>query len=179
MQSSSDKHHQTHVIRRIRQHDNAVVAQIIRTVMTEYGAVGEGYSIEDSEVDDMFGAYSGNRSAFFVIEKNGVIAGCGGIAPLGSEKVERGTGDTGVSETCELRKMYFLPELRGTGMGTTLLDLCLEMAREKGFRLCYLETIEAMKEARRLYARHGFVVLEAPMGNTGHSACNKWMVKQL
>ena len=85
MQSSSDKHHQTHVIRRIRQHDNAVVAQIIRTVMTEYGAVGEGYSIEDPEVDDMFGAYSGNRSAFFVIEMNGIIVGCGGIAPLGSE----------------------------------------------------------------------------------------------
>ena len=179
MQSSSDKHHLTHVIRRIRQHDNAVVAQLIRTVMTEYGAVGDGYSIEDSEVDDMFGAYSGNRSAFFVVEKNGVIAGCGGIAPLGSEKTENGAGKNGEIEICELRKMYFLPELRGTGMGTILLDLCLEKARERGFRQCYLETIEAMKEARRLYARRGFILLEAPMGNTGHSACNKWMVKQL
>ena len=89
------------------------------------------------------------------------------------------TGDTEVSETCELRKMYFLPELRGTGMGIILLELCLEMAREKSFRRCYLETIEAMKEARRLYRKHGFTHLDAPMGNTGHSACNKWMVKEL
>ena len=166
-------------IRRIRQQDNPVVTQIIRSVMTEYGAVGEGYSIEDPEVDDMFSAYSGNRSAFFVIEKNGAVVGCGGIAPLDSGIGKNGDGGNGVSDTCELRKMYFLPELRGIGIGTRLLELCLEMAREMAYRRCYLETIEAMKEARRLYARHGFTHLEAPMGNTGHAACNSWMAKEL
>lgn len=166
-------------IRRIRQRDNPAVARIIRGVMTEYGAVGEGYSIEDPEVDDMFSAYSGNRSAFFVIEKNDAVVGCGGIAPLESGPKENKVGENGVSEVCELRKMYFLPELRGIGMGTRLLELCLEMAREKAYRHCYLETIEAMEEARHLYRKHGFTHLEAPMGNTRHSACNAWMAKDL
>ena len=34
------------------------MARIIRDVMTEFGAVGDGYSIMDSEVNSMFEAYS-------------------------------------------------------------------------------------------------------------------------
>lgn len=37
-------------IRLIERDDNAVVADIIRLVMTEFRAVGGGYSISDSEV---------------------------------------------------------------------------------------------------------------------------------
>jgi putative acetyltransferase len=44
--------------------DNPAVAQIIRTVMTEFGAVGKGYSIEDPEVDAMYEAYQDPRSAY-------------------------------------------------------------------------------------------------------------------
>ncbi len=44
-------------IRPIRPEDNPAVAQIIRQVMTEFGAVGCGFSIEDDEVDSMFEAY--------------------------------------------------------------------------------------------------------------------------
>ncbi len=44
-------------IRSIRKSDNAKVARIIRDVMTEFGAVGTGDSINDPEVDDMYGAY--------------------------------------------------------------------------------------------------------------------------
>jgi len=156
-------------IRRIRESDNPAVARIIRDVMTEYGAVGEGYSIQDPEVDDMFHAYPESNSAFFVITRKQRVLGCGGVGPL------RG-GDT---STCELRKMYFLPELRGTGLGTRLLNLCLDSARQLGYRTCYLETLESMVHARHLYAKHGFQSLGAPMGQTGHSKCNAWMSRSL
>ena len=43
-------------MRLIDKNDNAVVADIIRLVMTEFKAVGCGYSINDSEVDDMYSA---------------------------------------------------------------------------------------------------------------------------
>ncbi len=51
--------------------------------------------------------------------------------------------------------MYFLPQLRGQGVGERLLMQCLQTARELGFATCYLETLTGMKAARRLYAGSG------------------------
>ena len=107
--------------------------------MTEFEAVGIGYSINDSEVDDMFAAYSPQGSAFYVVEVDNQVLGCGGYAPL--------TG--GDRETCKLRKMYFLPELRGTGMGARMLTFCLQEARKDGFRSCYLETLHSMDKGQQ------------------------------
>lgn len=156
-------------IRPIRQADNPVVAGIIRRVMTEFGAVGCGFSISDTEVDAMFEAYPAPASAFFVVEREGIVLGCGGMAPLQG-------GDAG---TCELRKMYFLPELRGSGMGNRLLSVILDAARAAGYSLCYLETVEAMAQARKLYIKHGFVPIKHALGNTGHSSCNRFMTLDL
>jgi len=156
-------------IRPIEERDNAVVAQIIRLVMTEFKAVGCGFSIGDAEVDDMFSAYAPERSAFYVVELDGQVLGCGGFGPLAGAD----------EDTCELRKMYFKSELRGLGVGTQLLNLCLAAAAGAGYRLCYLETMDNMEQAKRLYGRHGFKYLEQPMGNTGHTACGTWMVREL
>ena len=156
-------------IRPIEKDDNAVVADIIRLVMTEFEAIGGGFSINDAEVDDMYTAYAPERSLFYVVELDGRILGCGGFGPL--------TGADG--DTCELRKMYFKSELRGLGVGTRLLNLCLDEAARAGFRKCYLETMDNMEQARRLYGRHGFKYLDQPMGNTGHTSCGTWMVRKL
>jgi len=64
-------------IRLIEKKDNAAIADIIRLVMTEFKAVGCGYSINDSEVDDMYTAYASERFAFYVVELNGRVLGCG------------------------------------------------------------------------------------------------------
>ena len=157
------------LIRPIRREDNAAVARIIRDVMTEFGAVGCSFSIADPEVDTMCDAYPAPAAAFYVVERGGRVLGCGGMGPLVG-------GPPGV---CELRKMYFLPELRGIGMGTRLLGLILDAARQAGYDRCYLESLGSMSDARRLYLKHGFRPLDAPLGNTGHSGCNSWMVRDL
>lgn len=155
-----------YAIRPIGPGDNPAVATIIRDVMTELGAVGTNFSISDPEVDAMFEAYPAPDSAFFVIERDGKIMGCGGMGPLqGGEK-----------DVCELKKMYFLPGLRGAGMGRRLLDLILDSARAAGYRRCYLETLSTMDSARALYRKYGFRDLDGPMGNTGHSGCNRFMI---
>jgi len=156
-------------IRLIKTDDNAVVADIIRLVMTEFQAVGYGYSSSDSEVDDMYTAYAPQGSAFYVVELDGRVLGCGGFGPLKDAE----------PDTCELRKMYFKSELRGLGVGTSLLNICLEAATGAGYRRCYLETMDGMEQARRLYGRHGFKYLDQPMGNTGHTSCGTWMAKAL
>jgi len=156
-------------IRPIEKNDNAVVADIIRLVMTEFEAVGCGYSINDSEVDDMYTAYAPEKSAFYVVELDGRVLGCGGFGPLAGAE----------ADTCELRKMYFKSELRGLGVGTQLLNLCLDKVTKSGFRYCYLETMDNMEQAQRLYGKHGFKYLDKPMGNTGHSSCGTWMARKL
>jgi len=134
-------------------------------VMTDFGCVGCGYSIEDPEVNAMTAHYPPPKAAFYVVELGGELMGCGGIAPLAG----------GDAKTCELRKMYFLENLRGLGAGAALLTRCLDKAREIGYDYCYLETMDTMSAARKVYRRFGFKDLEAPLGDTGHGSCNSWL----
>lgn len=156
-------------IRPIEARDDAAIAAIIRTVMPEFGAGGCGFAIHDPEVDWMHRAYAEPRCAFFVVERDGAVEGGGGIAPL----------QGGDADTCELRKMYFLPGLRGRGAGAALMQRCLDAARGFGFRHCYLETLSGMDAAMRLYERSGFRRIDAPMGATGHGGCNTFYLRAL
>ena len=149
--------------------DDRAIAAIIRAVMPEFGAVGSGFAINDPEVDWMSRAYAEPRHAYFVVERNGAVLGGGGIAPLAG-----GDGDT-----CELRKMYFLPEARGIGAGAMMMARCLDAARAAGFARCYLETLTGMDAAQRLYERSGFRRIDGPMGATGHGGCNTFYLLAL
>jgi putative acetyltransferase len=151
-------------IRPITPADDAAIAQIIRTVMPEFGASGAGFAIADAEVDAMAAAYAVPRSAYFVVESEGAVVGGGGVAALAGA----------APEVCELRKMYFLKRARGLGVGSRLLQHCLRVARGFGYRRCYLETLTGMDEAQRLYRRAGFEPLSHPLGATGHYRCDCW-----
>lgn len=166
-------------IRPISARDRADVARLIRTVMPEYGAEGPGYAIMDAEVDDMFGAYHSKRSGYWVVTKEvptwrpdqvrEVVVGGGGFAELSG----------GDGKTAELRKMYFLLEARGLGLGQELLDLCIEGATKAGYDRMYLETLSNMKQAQALYERNGFSKLAKPAGSTGHDRCDRYYVRPL
>ena len=156
-------------IRPIHYEDNEAIAAIIRTVMPEFGAIGDGFAINDPEVDWMHRAYSAPRSAYFVLELAGHLVGGGGIAPL----------EGGEEDICELRKMYFLPEARGIGAGAAMMEYCLDAARMHGFHRCYLETLGGMDAAMRLYERSGFTRIASPMGATGHGGCNTFYLLDL
>ena len=157
------------LIRPITPDDNAAVAAIIRAVMPEFGADGPGFAIHDAEVDTMYQAYARPRGSYFVVERDGRVIGGAGIAPL----------DGGDADVCELRKMYFLPEARGIGAGTAMMQRCLDAARAHGFTRCYLETLTGMDQAQALYLRSGFKPLCAPMGGTGHFSCDRFFLLDL
>ena len=161
-------------IRPIEARDDPAVAEIIRRVMPEFGASGSGFAIGDPEVDWMQRAYAQPRSAYFVVERDdasghAIVEGGGGIAPLAG----------GDADTCELRKMYFLPSLRGVGAGAALMAHCLDAARGFGFQRCYLETLTGMDAAMRLYARSDFQRIDAPLGVTGHGGCNTFYLRDI
>lgn len=161
------------VLRPIRPEDDVYVASIIRQVMPEFGAGGAGFAIHDPEVRGMSAAYpgpvDGGEARYVVVEDRGQVVGGGGFAPLVG-------GEPGV---CELRKMYFLPEVRGLGVGAMLLDRLLGEARDAGFRRCYLETLTGMTRARALYEARGFARLDGPLGATGHFGCDQWYARDL
>jgi len=138
------------------------MAAIIREVMTEFGAVGPGYSINDPEVDHIYEAYREPGRCYLVVTAAGKVLGGAGIAPLEGAN----------APICELKKMYFRPALRGRGLATPLLQQLLVEARTEGYQQCYLETVARMEAANRFYRRMGFQPLDKPMGDTGHNACD-------
>ena len=157
-------------IRPIQPSDDATMAMVIRTVMPEFGAVGCGFAINDPEVDWLSRAYTAARSAYFVVcDDTGAVLGGGGIAPL----------EGGDEATCELRKMYFLPQARGQGAGAAMMERCLVAARDLGFAQCYLETLAGMDAAIRLYERSGFARIHGSLGATGHGGCNTFYLRAL
>jgi putative acetyltransferase len=156
-------------IRPIRPDDDPAIAAIIGKVMPEFGAGGAGFAIHDPEVAHMSQAYQGGGAAYFVVELNGTVMGGAGIAAL--EGADDGT--------CELRKMYFLPPLRGRGAAQALIERCLAFARESGYARCYIETLTGMDAAQALYARNGFRRTDSALGATGHFGCDRYYLLDL
>ncbi|WP_421222931.1 GNAT family N-acetyltransferase [Aeromonas enteropelogenes] len=167
---SRARRQQGYHIRPIRAFDNPHIAAVIRAVSAEYGLTADkGYGVADPNLDQLHETYQGRGSRYWVIEgPDGTILGGGGIAGLAGEE-----------ETCELQKMYFIPALRGLGLGRRLVLQALEEARTLGYRRCYLETTEVLREATSLYESLGFEHLPGPLGCTGHDACEICMVLTL
>ena len=159
------------LLRPIRPADDAAIAAIIRTVMTEHGCSGVGFAIHDAEVACMSRHYPGGDARYCVVEHGGAVLGGAGFARL--------HGTTAEAATCELRKMYFLPAARGRGLGHALLDLLLDEMRAAGYRRCYLETTSRMQTAQYLYRQHGFAATCGPEGCTGHGGCDTFFARQL
>lgn len=158
----------TYTLRNIEPQDNAAIAKIIRSCLKEFGADKPGTVYYEESTDNLFGLYSEERSVYFIAETKGRILGGGGICPT-----------NGLSEdTCELVKMYLLPEARGKGIGAALLNKCLETAKQKGFNKVYLESLPELSQAITVYEKFGFKKLSGPLGNTGHLS-GVWMIKEL
>ncbi|RBN51973.1 GNAT family N-acetyltransferase [Flavobacterium psychrolimnae] len=160
---------ENYIIRKINKEDNSEVAQLIRAVFDELDIPKVGTAYEDPYLDLMYEEYNKPKSVYYVVENNGRIVGVAGIAPLANE----------ADNICELQKMYFLPETRGIGIGTEMMEVCIQSARNFGFEKCYLETMPFMLDAQKLYKKTGFEYISGPMGSTGHVSCPVWMLKEL
>lgn len=156
-------------IRKIIQSDNPEIEKIIKLVLTEHGVNKPGTAYYDSSLQRMFEFYSTPRSIYFIAEEEDRIVGGGGIFP--TEGLP--------ADTCELVKMYLLPQERGKGIGKLLMNASLEFAIQAGYKRVYLETMNELKKAVKMYEKMGFELLSAPLGNTGHFACTIRMIKQL
>jgi putative acetyltransferase len=156
-------------IRTIQPADNPFLSRIVKDTLAEFGANKPGTVYYDPTTDTLFELFQTKGAAYFVAEVDGKIAGGGGIYPT----------DGLPAETCELVKMYLLPQARGTGLGRTLIEKSLAFAKDAGYKHVYLETMPELKQALSMYAKFGFEYLKGPMGNSGHTGCSLWMLRSL
>jgi putative acetyltransferase len=156
-------------IRPIQKGDNPFLAKIVKDTLTEFGANHPGTVYYDATTDALYELFQTKGAAYFVAEINNEIVGGGGIYP--TEGLP--------ADTCELVKMYLLPQARGTGLGRTLIEKNISYAKEAGYKNIYLETMPELKQALKVYAKFGFEYLKGPMGNSGHTGCSLWMLKSL
>lgn len=149
--------------------DNQQIAALIRKVLTEFKRNEPGTVFTDPTTDQLYTLFETPGSVYWIASKDEQVLGGCGIFP--TESLPAGCA--------ELVKFYLDPEARGQGLGKLLLEQCFEWSKAAGLKQLYLESFPEFTTAIALYERYGFRYLEAPLGNSGHFACNVWMLKDL
>jgi GNAT superfamily N-acetyltransferase len=67
--------------------------------------------------------------------------------------------------TCEIKRMYVVPDARGRGVGRELLAALESLARDLGYAVARLDTGAKQPGARRMYERAGYVAVPDYNGN--------------
>jgi putative acetyltransferase len=156
-------------IRKIKKEDNLLLAKMIRAVFEEHDAPRMGTVYSDPTTDNLYNLFQAGRSVLWVAELDSEIVGCCGIYPT-----------EGLPQKCaELVKFYLHEKSRGQGIGRKLMEKCIESAKEFQYTTIYLESFSQFSKAIVIYEKQGFETLGAPMGNSGHTSCNIWMIKKL
>lgn len=157
------------ILREIKKKDNKEIADLIRSVFVEFKINQAGTVYSDPTTDDLYSLFRTPGSIYWIAEEDRKIIGGCGIFPT-----------MGLPEGCaELVKLYLLSKHRGKGTGLQLLERCIESARNLGYRQLYLESFPELSKAIRLYERAGFRFIPGAIGNSGHTSCNIWMLKDI
>lgn len=159
----------TITIRPVEEADNGALATIIRNAFLEFNAPTRNTVFEDPTTDHLSGLFEAAGSRLWVAEEDGRLLGCCGIYPT-----------EGLPEGCvELVKFYLSGAARGKGVGAALFHKCQESAQALNYKELYLESLPQFATAVGMYERLGFKKLDHPLGNSGHTGCNIWMLKTL
>lgn len=124
--------------------DREVAAELIRSVLAEYG-LGCEPDLADRDVWRVEEAYWQTGGEFWVVEQNGQVVGTAGYYPI-----QRG------DRAVEIRKMYLLPQARGKGLGRYLLQALEQAIHQRGYAQIWIETSTLLKEAIQLYETSGY-----------------------
>jgi putative acetyltransferase len=157
------------IIRPIQSGDNAALAIIIRNALKEFGANKPGTVYYDETTDRLFELFQHEKAAYMVAAEDDQTLGAAGIYPTYGLP----------AETCELVKMYLSPAARGKGIARQLMEHCFIKTKEKGFKKLYIETMPELATAVKMYEKFGFTYLKQALGNSGHTGCDIWMLKEL
>jgi GNAT superfamily N-acetyltransferase len=120
-----------------------LVALALAELVSRYGGSGDGNPIDPLEFDPPEGG-------FLIAWRDGEPVACAGWRTLPPPD------DETPADVAEIKRMYAVPEARGTGVATALLQALEASAREAGMRRMILETGLAQPEAIAFYRRNGY-----------------------
>lgn len=156
-------HYRDFLIRDWEEGDRTTAAQLIGSVLAEYGLDWEpgGADKDVLEVENFYLAAGGE---FWVIEHHGQLVGTGAYYP-----VCRG------EKAVEIRKMYLLPTVRRLGLGKYLLQQLEQAIAAREFQQIWIETASVLVEAVKLYESNGY----QPAAGVETARCDRVYVKFL
>jgi GNAT superfamily N-acetyltransferase len=106
-----------------------------------------------SELAEFIGRYDDTRDGFWTALLGRHIEGSIAIDGIHAE-------DMGA----HLRWFIVSPSLHGRGIGSQLIAAATDFCRTRGYKRTYLWTFEGLDEARHLYEKNGFMLIEQRMG---------------
>lgn len=118
----------------------------VRALLREYAdALGFSLAFQDfeREVQTLPGDYAPPSGALLVARAGGTAVGCVALRRLDDE-------------TCEMKRLYVRPTLRGGGVGRLLANAIVGEARRLGYARMRLDTVPEMAAAQALYEQLGF-----------------------
>ena len=139
-----NKKFQNFTIRDWQKSDREKAAEVIKTVLAEYGLPWQP-ELADRDVIEVEDAYLNVGGEFWVVEQDAVIVGTAAYQPIARGK-----------NAVEIRKMYLLPEIRSKGLGKYLLLELEKAIAIQNYQEIWLETVTILKEAVKLYERNGY-----------------------
>lgn len=152
------------------------MGEIIRDCLIEYNLDRPGTAWEDPYLDKFSEYYKTIKGEYFIAlledrdEEDDFVeielAGGCGYGPL-----------NGTEDTCELQKLYIDKDFRNMGIAQDLLDK-VEGEAKKYYKKIYLETAENMVEAINFYKKNDYKQICKPLGNTGHTTCGTFFLKE-
>ena len=101
----------------------------------------------EQELATLPGKYVPPHGQLLLATLDGVPAGCVALRELDSA-------------SCEMKRMFVYTQFHGRGVGRTLADAVIKEAKVLGYRTMRLDTSIRQDEAKGLYQRLGFKIIE-------------------